>query len=466
MSGSSARTRAEKLLARLVDASATERFAISVASLLLAVIVGTGIILASGRVAECSTAAFVLTHPTPFGLPSLFRVGFCYDPVAVYDRLFLGALGDPLKQGWGPLSPLSGGSVNPFREEWSPVNSQVAVTLRETTVLVFTGLSVAVAFRAGIFNIGTQGQLVVGGLTSALAVLAAAPLVSGLVGTLLLVPLGLIAGAVGGGFYGAIPGLLKAYADANEVITTIMLNFVATGVVGYLVLNRFKDPESAATQTRSLPEYAGFPSLLFDPRTNFSILALAVGLLLVGAVYYLLSHTTFGYELRTSGLQPEAAEYGGVNAARTVVSSFALSGALGGIGGALYVMMILGKYQTGVPAYGFDGITVSILAGNNPLGVGFAALLFGVLKSGAVVVDFATDVPPQLVGVLRGLIILFVAMPEFFRLIGRRVESVRRRTREGAARVVADGGTRAEESQSAAAFRGRKSEDDGGGDDE
>ncbi|MFC7175610.1 ABC transporter permease [Halosegnis marinus] len=434
------RERGERALARLVEASAAERFAISFAALVCSVLVGTAIILVSGRVADCTSAAFVLTHPAPFGLPRLFSVGFCYDPIAVYDRLFLGALGDPLKDGWGPLTPFSGGPLNPFREGWNPLNRQIAVTLRETTVLIFTGLSVAVAFRAGVFNIGTQGQLVVGGLASALAVLAAAPYVSGLVGTLVLVPLALVVGALGGGAYGAIPGLLKAYADANEVITTIMLNFVATGVVGYLVLNHFKDPESAATQTRSLPEYADFPALLFDPRNDFSILALLVGVAVVAGVYYLLTRTSFGYDLRTSGLQPEAAEYGGVDAKRTVVTSFALSGALGGIAGALYVVMILGQYQTGVPSYGFDGITVSILAGNNPLGVGFAALLFGVLKSGTVVVDFATDVPPQLVGVLRGLIILFVAMPEFFRLLGRRAESVQRRVGRGANRVAADGG--------------------------
>jgi simple sugar transport system permease protein len=132
-----------------------------------------------------------------------------------------------------------------------------------------------------------------------------------------------------------LPGILKAKTGAHEVITTIMLNFVATGVVGYLVLNHFKDPESAATQTRSLPEYAGFPSLVFDPRTDFSILALLVGVALVGAIYYLLEYTSFGYDLRTSGIQPEAAEYGGVDAARTVVASFTLSGALGGIGGAI-----------------------------------------------------------------------------------------------------------------------------------
>ncbi|WP_255195987.1 ABC transporter permease [Halorarius litoreus] len=443
----SVRDRAERVLERLVNASGTERFAISFAALVLSVAVGTALILISGRMATCQEAAFVLTHPTPFGLPRLFAMGFCYDPIAVYDRLFLGALGDPLKQGWGPLTPFSGGPLNPFRQGYDPLNPQMAVTLRETTILVFTGLSVAVAFRAGIFNIGTQGQLVVGGLASALGVLWTAPYVSGLVGTVVLVTVGLAVGALFGGLYGALPGLLKAYAEANEVITTIMLNFVATGVVGYLVLNHFKDPESVATQTRSLPDYAGFPSLVFDPRNDFSLLALGVGLVLVFAIYYLLTQTSFGYDVRTSGLQPEAAEYGGVDAERTVVSSFALSGALGGIGGAVYVLMILGKYQTGVPAYGFDGITVSILAGNNPLGVGFAALLFGVLKSGATVVDFATDVPPQLVSVLRGLIILFVAMPEFFRLLGRRYYSIEERARRTVGKVAADGGRGGEDDE-------------------
>ncbi|WP_255149652.1 ABC transporter permease [Halorarius halobius] len=432
------RDRLRRAYARLVTASGFERLAISVAALVASIAVGTVLVLVAGRMTDCTQAAFVLTHPTPFGFPRLFSVGFCYDPVTVYDRLFVGALGDPLKEGWGPLTPFRGGPVVPFRAGYDPLNAQMAVTLREATVLVFTGLSVAVAFRAGIFNIGTQGQLVVGALASAMSVLWTAPYVSGVAGTLLLVPLGLLAGATFGGLYGAIPGLLKAYADANEVITTIMLNFVATGVVGYLVLNHFKDPNSAATQTRSLPAYADFPHLIFDPRTDFSLVALALGLLLVAVIYYVLEHTTFGYDVRTSGIQPRAAEYGGVDAERTVVSSLVLSGALGGIGGALYVMLILGKYQTGVPAYGFDGITVSILAGNNPLGVVFAALLFGVLKSGAIVVDFATDVPPQLVSVLRGLIILFVAMPEFFRMLGARLPFAP--SVETDRQVAADGG--------------------------
>ena len=443
------RTRVRGGLARLAQASATERLALSLAALLLSILVGTLLILVAGRATTCRTAAFTLTHPTPFGLPRLFSMGFCFDPIQVFDRLFLGALGDPIEEGWQFVTVgfdpfVFYFDLNPIAAGYSPLNSQMAVTLRQTTVLVFTGLSVAVAFKAGIFNIGSQGQLIAGGLATALTVLAlggpiAGALGEGLAATLVLVPLGVLVGALFGGLYGAIPGALKAYAEANEVITTIMLNFVATGVTFFLVSNYFRDPNSQAVETSSLATFAQFPPLLFEARDDFSLVALALGVALMGALYYLLRYTSFGYDLRTSGIQPEAAEYGGVDAKRTIVSSMALSGAFAGVGGAVYVMMLLGKYQTGVPAYGFDGITVSILAGNNPLGVGFAAFLFGTLKSGSTVVQFATDVPPQLVAVLRGLIILFVAMPEFFRMVGRRVTPAIGWGETGGA-VAADGG--------------------------
>jgi ABC-type uncharacterized transport system permease subunit len=401
----SAADRARRVLRRLVAASAAERILISSAALVLSILLGAVLVLIAGRMTTCTASDAVY----------YFGMGFCYDPVLVFDRLFLGALGEPFSGGWSP-------------------EGQFSVTLRETTLLIFTGLSVALAFRAGIFNIGTQGQMVVGGLATAVLVLQAAGAVSGVVGTLVLIPFGIAVGAVFGGLYGAIPGFLKAYADANEVITTIMLNFIATGVTLYLVSGVFKDPESAANQTVPLPEYAQFPTVLFGGLQDFSLVALAFGLLAIGGLYYLLEHTAFGYDIRTSGLQPDAAEYGGVDAKRTIVASLTLSGAFGGVAGAMYVMMVLGTFQSGLPSYGFDGITVSILAGNNPIGVGFAALLFGVLKSGTTVVQFATDVPPQLVGVLRGLIILFVAMPEFFRMVGRRVVD------PGSKPVATDGG--------------------------
>ena len=413
----SLRDRVRAALERLVAASAAERVVISLASLLMAILVGTVIILVAGRATTCGVEE----------ASYYFGVGFCFDPIEVYDRLFLGALGDPFSGGWDPF------------------NRQFAVTLRETTVLIFTGLSVALAFRAGIFNIGTQGQMVVGALATGVVVFWASSLVSGTVGTLLLLPLGLFVGALFGGLYGAIPGALKAYADANEVITTIMLNFVATSVVLYLVSGAFKDPTSAANQTTPLPEYAQFPALLYDSSYGFSLIALAFGVVAVGVLYYVIEYTTFGYNVRTSGLQPRAAEYGGVDAKRIVVATMTLSGALGGLAGALYVLMIIGKFQTGVPAYGFDGITVAILGGSNPLGAGLAAFLFGVLKSGTTVVQFATDVPRQLIGVLRGLIILFVAMPEFFRLLGRRVIGPSRPEGTGGATATDGGDSAAEE---------------------
>jgi simple sugar transport system permease protein len=392
--GESLTDRGQRILARLVESSPAERLLISLAALLLSVLVGAVLVFVSGAVATCEEPAY-----------GVFALTSCYDPLEVYIQLFLGAYGNPLSD---------------------PFNFSVALTLKETTVLVFTGLSVAVAFRAGMFNIGSQGQLVVGALASALAVAAAIPLLpSGALGAVLLPATGLLVGALGGGAYGAIPGALKAYADANEVITTIMLNFVAT-LVAFVLVSQFFQAPGQAVQTAELPGYATFQPLLFGAGSDFSIVALAVGIALIAGIYYFIEHTSAGYDFVTSGLQPEAAEYGGVDAERTVVASMALSGALAGVGGAVWVLMVVGRWQTGVPAFGFDGITVSILAANNPLGVFPAALLFGTLKSGSIAVQLSAGVPKQLVGVLRGLIVLFVAMPEFFRLLGRYITPAER----------------------------------------
>jgi len=381
------RGRVTRVLDRLTSASARERLAISLSALVLSVAVGAVLIYGAGLATTCRRAAFL---------------GSCYDPFVVYDQLFFRSFGNLLAD---------------------PTNPKAATTLGEATILVCTGLSVAVAFKAGVFNIGTQGQLVVGALATAVVTYAVSQTLAGPLATVVSLPVGVLTGAVTGGLYGAIPGALKAYADANEVITTIMLNFVATNLALFAVQAAFKDPESVATQTRRLPAFAQFPRVVFPETADFSIVALALAVTLAVAAAYLLAATAFGYDVRTSGLQSAAAEYGGVDAKRTTVAAMTLSGALGGVGGAIYVLMKLGNFQTNVPAYGFDGITVTILAGNNPLGVLAAGLLFGVLKSGSINVSVATDVPPELVGVIRGLIVLFVAMPEFFRLIARRYTS-------------------------------------------
>lgn len=392
-----------RVLEPFVDRTVAERVLISIAAILLSIGVGFVIVLVSGRVAQCSTAAWTMP---------VTGLGFCYDPVQVYVVLFNGALGYPFAVGEPAV----------FNPAWTPFNLSFGLTLSETTLLIFTGLSVAVAFRAGLFNIGTQGQLVVGALATALTVLALAPLLpAGPIAGVALVAVGTLAGAVGGGLWGAIPGALKAYTDANEVITTIMLNFVAANVAYVLVLEVFRAEGSSVVATRYVPDHAQFRPWLFPASSDFALLALLVGVGFIGGLYYLLEHTTFGYDLRTSGVQAAAAEYGGVNAKLTTVRAMTLSGALGGVGGAVWVLMSEGRWIESVPDLGFDGITVSILAGNNPLGVLPAAFLFGLLKGGALEIGFRTDVPTELVGVLRGLIILFVAMPEFFRMAGRYV---------------------------------------------
>ncbi|WP_050032345.1 ABC transporter permease [Halorubrum halophilum] len=394
---------ARRVVSPFVDRSVAERLLISVAAILLSIVVGFVIVLVSGRIAQCSTAAWTMP---------LTGIGFCYDPVEVYLVLFNGALGYPFAVGEPGL----------FNPNWTPFNLSLGLTLSETTLLIFTGLSVAVAFRAGLFNIGTQGQLVVGALATALTVLAAAPfLPEGPVAGVVLIVVGTLAGAAGGGFWGAIPGALKAYADANEVITTIMLNFIAANIAYVLVLEVFRAEGSSVVATQYVPEHAQYLPWVFPESSDFALLALLVGLGFIVGLYYLVEHTSFGYDLRTSGVQAAAAEYGGVNAKATTVRAMTLSGAIGGVGGSVWVLMSEGRWMASVPALGFDGITVSILAGNNPLGVLPAAFLFGLLKGGALEIGFRTDVPTQLVGVLRGLIILFVAMPEFFRMAGRYV---------------------------------------------
>ena len=367
------------LLNRLVDATVIERIVISFASLLFAVVVGGVIVTVSGTVATCREPAFVLAGRE-----------FCYDPIELYRTLFDGAFGSLINLG---------------------------LTLQETSILLFTGLSVAVAFRAGLFNIGTQGQMVLGALGSALTIGWVAPSLPGnIAGTLVIVPLAVLVATVVGGLYGALPGVMKAYADAHEVITTIMLNFVAMGVAFYLVRNHVGDMTTDSVQTTPIPEFARLSPTIDG--TRFSVLVLLFGLLAAVLIYLLYERTVVGYDLRTSGLAPEAADYGGVDAKRNIVGSMSLSGALGGIAGAMYVLMVHYRWETDMPALGFDGIAVSILAGNNPLGVIPAALLFGALKGGSLQIDFALGIPPELVEVLRGFIILFVAMPEFFRMIG------------------------------------------------
>ncbi len=379
------RRRVEWLFGVLLGLTAWQRVLLSVAAVVVAVLAGMVVLLGSGYAATCREPSLVLAGQ-----------GFCYDPIRVYDVLLDGAFG------------------NLFN---------IALTLQQTTLLVFTGLSFAIAFRAGLFNIGGQGQFVLGALATAVVLVWAGPVLpAGLAGTAVGVPLGLVAGTAAGGLYGFLPGILKARYDTNEVISTLLLNFIATAVAVVLVDRFFNDPSIQGTLTRSIPEVATLGPLLFPPAVDFSELALLGMVLVVAATSVTLRYTAVGYDIRALGTQREAAVFGGVDTGRTTVLSMSLAGAVAGAGGALYVLMVLGRWQTGLPALGFDGIAVSVLAGNNPVGLVPSGLLFGVLESGSVAIDFQLGVPRDLVGVLRGLIILLVATPELLRVLGRTLD--------------------------------------------
>ena len=374
----------ERVFGRLLGLSAVERVLVSASAVIVAVGVGMVVILVAGYTATCDS-------------PVLFILGieFCYNPVEVYGVLIDGAFGD---------------------------SSRLATTLQWTTLLLFTALSFAVPYRAGLFNIGAQGQFVLGSLGATVAVLWVAGIApGGTAGKVVLVPTGLLAGALVGGVYGLIPGYLNSRFEMNEVVTTLLLNFIATAVAFVLVDEYFDDGAIPGTQTPSIPEEAAFVSRIFPASTDFSVLVFGLGVVALVGFYWLLSRSTIGYDIRAMGTQPKAAVFGGVNERFTTLFSMTTGGALAGIGGALFIMMVTGRWRTGAPGVGFDGIAVSILAGNGPAGLLPAGVLFGALQSGGQLVEFETGVPSDLVGVLRGLVILLVATPELFRVIGKRL---------------------------------------------
>lgn len=298
----------------------------------------------------------------------------------------------------------------------------IALTLRESTIYILSGVSVAVAFRAGIFNIGVHGQLIFGGIAAVVSILALVPLFpENAIGGGALVLIGLLVGVLVGGVYGALPGALKAYADANEIITTIMLNFIALGLGLFLLNGPFQGTEIQEARTDSLPDYVEFPQLLFSSG-SFSLVGFAIAVATVVAMYYLLTRTRVGYDMVTSGKQEPAALYSGVRANRTIVGTMTLSGMIAGLAGGVFGIMVLGGFvdPNGINTYGFDAIAVSLLAANNPLGVIPAGVLFGGLTRGGSFIGITTDIPSQLVDGVVGLVVVFVAVPELFRMGARR----------------------------------------------
>ena len=277
----------------------------------------------------------------------------------------------------------------------------IANTLNAATPLIFAGLSVAVGFRAGLFNIGANGQLLVGGFCAALVGISVpAPFPIALT-------LALLAGGLGGALWGFIPGALKAWRGAHEVVTTIMLNSVAYLLLNLLASGVFKDPTATFPRTPDIQTGAVLPIILENTRLHGGIILAVLSAIVV---WFVLFKTTLGFEIRTVGASASAARYAGIRPALITITTMSIAGGLAGLGGSVEILGITKNYPAEyLVNYGFDGIAVALLGRAHPLGVVGGALLFGVMRAGAGSMQRATEIPVDIISIVQGVILLFVA---------------------------------------------------------
>ncbi len=282
---------------------------------------------------------------------------------------------------------------------------RIGNTLATATPLIFAGLSVAFAFRTGLFNIGGAGQMLIGGLcATAIGLTFAWPK------PLLLTAI-ILASLLGGALWAALPGFLKARFNVHEVVATIMMNWIAYWTVFYIVPWYFKGP-FLETESQRIPEAASLKvpwltSLFSGSYINLGIV-LAVIFVLISA--FILERTTLGYELKAVGYNRDAARAAGINVNRNIMLSMAIAGALAGLGGATFYVGFASNMQIGVlPAQGFDGIAVALLGANSPWGVFAAALFFGLLHTGKGFMNAMTAIPPEIADTIIATIIYFAA---------------------------------------------------------
>ena len=308
------------------------------------------------------------------------------NPLTVYDAIFTAALKD--RDGWGNV-------------------------IYRATPLIFTGLAVALAFQCGLFNIGGEGQMVMGGFAITWIGFTFVKLPA-----FLLIPLCILGGALVGGLWGGIPGYLKARRGVHEVVTTIMLNWIAVAFTQYLTM-AYKPKESWIPHTYEIAKSAQLSRLahylnplgIDFPKSNLVNTAVFLSILAVIFAAYLLRRTKLGYEIRSVGFNPTAAECAGINVAKNTVLAMAISGALAGLAGVNQVMGYKHRFRYGVfEGMGFDGIGVAFIGRNSPMGVVLAALLFGILDHGGLAIDVSTRVPREIILVLKAVILIFVVV--------------------------------------------------------
>lgn len=316
---------------------------------------------------------------------ALIMIAFQYNPVTGYTALWQGAFGDPYFFG---------------------------ETVRQVIPYILTGLAVAFAFRSGLFNIGVEGQLLVGWLASVwVGTSMEAP-------WFIHLPLAVLAAGAAGALWALIPGILKAKLGVHEVIVTIMMNYIALHVTNALIRSVLTD---GGDRTDRIAETSSLASEWLMALTDFSRMhyGLLIALLAAVAMWFLLEKTTAGYELRAVGFNQHASNYAGMNVSKNIILSMVISGCFAGMGGAMEGLGTFGymPLHSGFTNLGFDGIAVALLGGNAAMGVVLAAFLFGTLKIGALNMPPAANIPSELVEIVIALIIFFVASSYIIRWV-------------------------------------------------
>jgi simple sugar transport system permease protein len=288
----------------------------------------------------------------------------------------------------------------------------IVATLKQAAPLVFGGLAVALGFKAGLFNIGVQGQLLMGVLGSVAVGVALADQP-----VFVAAPLAFLAGTLAGAAFGFVPGFLKAVSGAHEVVTTIMLNYIALNILAAFVSGPLRVPKAPAPVTFDVG-HAALP--IFLGKTGHVGILIAVVAVVV--VWWLLYRTTLGFEIRTAGANPDAARYAGMRPRRLIMLTMTLSGGLAGMAGAGELLGVTHQTQTSfATSVGFDSIAVALLARSNPLAIIPAAILFGAMRAGAGQMQIEARTPRELVDVLQAVILLvLVVLPVIARALGGR----------------------------------------------
>ena len=325
-----------------------------------------------------------------------------------YGALYVGALGNPVEILRGIGEWLTGGGMQSLLVSLrGPSDSLV-----QSVPYIFAGLAVALGFRAGLFNIGAEGQIGIGWMVAVIVGIAFPGLPA-----IIHLPLAIVAGAVAGGLWAGIAGVLKARTGAHEVIVTIMLNYIAFRLMAWLLCEPLEATQGTC-RTADVAASAFLPRFLGHPVTLHWGFVLALIAAVVTGWY--LFRTTWGFELRTVGANPNAARYGGMKVPRTYIVTMFLSGCLAGLSGVSQGLGITHNIALGFQSgYGFDSIALALLGKSHPLGVVAASILFGVLRAGASRMQSIAGVPTEIVQIVQSLVIIFIAAPAIIQTLYR-----------------------------------------------